>query len=153
MSDVVNLTDICDAIETTLAAATGLARSESYDELSEGMQDTPALQVYPESGSQDAATSTDRSTFRAGLQQEEAVIHADLYARQRSHIGEDMSSLVTMIDAMRAVLKAQKTGDAFGLANKGIKACTWSWQRVTFTYGDPGVHYIGARFTIRLRMF
>lgn len=151
MSTVFNLADICDAIETTLGAATGLARSQSYDELTDGMNDTPTLQVYPESGGQDVETSNDRTTFRAGCQQEEAVIHADLYARQRSDLGDDMWKLVTMIDAIRTVLKAQQTKPYFGTLS--IKAFSWTWQRVTFVYGDPQLPYVGARFILRIRMF
>lgn len=153
MSDVINVSAICDAIEATLSTAAGLARSQSYDELTEGMNDTPTLQVYPESGGQDVTTNTDRTTFRAGLQQEEIVINADLYARQRSHIGEDMAQLVTSLDAIRAVLKIQKTGNYFGMADKGIKAFAWTWQRVIFTYGESAQKYVGVRFVLTLRMF
>jgi hypothetical protein len=37
---------INDAIEDKLGAAMGLARSQTYDELTDGMTDTPTLQVY-----------------------------------------------------------------------------------------------------------
>ena len=42
----ITLAQICNAVETTLGAATGLTYTQSYNELKEGMNDTPTLQVY-----------------------------------------------------------------------------------------------------------
>lgn len=148
----ITLAQICDAIESTLDNATTLKRSQSYDELTEGIQDLPLLQVYPESGFQSAASSTDRHTFGGSGtpgRQTEFVIHADYYARQRAHIGEDMADLVDGIDAMQAVFEGQNQKDYFGLA--GIQAFSWRWDRVTWTYAD--IQYMGARFTITVRVF
>ena len=151
MSAFVAIADICNAVESTLSAAAGLARSQSYNELTEGMNDTPTLQVYPESGAQDIGTANDRTTFKAGVQQEEIVVNADVYVRQRSQIAEDMGALVTQLDAIRTVLKAQKEGDHFGLV--GIRQFSWTWQRVIFEYGDPLLRYVGFRVIIRIRMY
>ena len=142
---------VCDAIESTLGAAASLARSQSYNELTEGMNDAPTLQVYPEEGSQDPTGNTDRSTFKAGVRQTELTIHADLYARQRSNIGEDMAKLVTCLDEFVTIFEAQDAKPYFGLV--GIKAFSWSWSRVVFQYGDPGQSYMGARFIVRVRIF
>jgi len=147
----ITIAQICDAIETALGAATGLARSESYDELTDGIHDLPMLQVYPESGNQDAFTSTDRTTFRGGVRQTGIMIHADLYAQQRAHIGEDMKALVDSIDAITNIFEAQDTKPYFDL--EGIKAFRWRWERVTFVYGDPQLTYVGARFYIEVRVF
>lgn len=147
----ITIAQICDAIEETLGAATGITRSESYDELTEGIHDLPMLQVYPENGNQDAFTSTDRTTFRGGVRQTSLMIHADLYAQQRAHIGEDMKKLVDSIDAITDVFEAQDTKPYFGL--DGIKAFRWRWERVTFVYGDPQSNYVGARFFIEVRVF
>ncbi len=155
----ITLAQIVDAIEDTLDAATTLATSQTYDELTEGMQDTPTLQVYPESNEQVSADSgTDRRTFggKGGVENKPVrekvyVIHADYYARQRSHMGEDMTALVDGIDAMEDVLEDEDTGPFFGL--DGIKALTWSWSRVTFIYGDEMIRYVGARFIIRVWVF
>lgn len=147
----VSIAEICDAITETLTPAVGLARAQSYDELSEGMNDLPALQVYPEMGNQDPSGNADRTTFRAAVRQTELTIFADYYARQRSHIGEDMAALVSGIDAIVDELEKQDTKPYFGL--EGIKAFSWSFRRVTFVYGDPQVSYIGARFEIKVRVF
>ena len=147
----ITLGQILDAISNVLGAATGLAVNQHYDELTEGINDQPLLQVYPESGSQDLTGNVDRTTFQAMTRQTDLLINADLYARQRSHIGEDMNILVDMIDAMMTELEKQKTKPYFGL--DGIKGYHWSWQRVTFNYGDALTPHIGARFTIWVRVF
>lgn len=142
---------ILDAIEATLSVAPTLARSMSYDELTEGINDTPLLQVYPESGDQDPAGNTDRTTFKAGVRQTNLTINCDYYAQQRKHIGEDMAALVDGIDAMTTIFEAQDTKPYFGL--DGIKAFHWAWQHVTFEYGEASIKYVGARFTLTLRVF
>ncbi len=148
----ITLAQICDAIESTLDNATTVVRSESYDELTEGIHDLPMLQVYPESGEQDIAGATDRSTFggRGDPQrQTEFVIIADYYANQRSHIGEDMAALVNGIDAIQNVFEGQDKKPYFGLAY--LQAFHWRWERVTFTYAE--IDYIGARFYLTVRVF
>ena len=145
----ITLAELCDGIESALDDATTLARSQSYDELTEGIHDLPLLQVYPESGSQDPAGATDRTTFGAGVRQTEFVIHADYYARQRSHIGEDMAALVDGIDAMQDELEKQN-GTRFGFDDSNL-AFRWEWTRVQFTYNEA--NYMGARFIITVRVF
>jgi hypothetical protein len=147
----ITLGQILDAIEATLSAAPTLARSMSYDELTEGISDTPLLQVYPEAGDQDPTGNADRTTFRAGVRQTNITINCDYYAQQRKHIGEDMAALVDGLDAMTEIFESQDTKPYFAL--DGIKAFHWSWQRVTFDYGDPQISYVGARFTLLIRTF
>ncbi|NIP86511.1 MAG: hypothetical protein GTO03_13470 [Planctomycetales bacterium] len=158
----ITLAQIIDAVEDTLDGATTVVRSQSYDELTEGVHpaDMPLLQVYPEAnlGVDAGGGTSDRFTFggkggdeNTPLRQKEYAIHADYYAQQRSHIGEDMSALVDGIDAMETVLESQDVKNYFGLA--GIRSFTWSWSRVTFVYGDPQMSYVGARFVINVRVF
>lgn len=141
--------EMCDTIRDTLAAAPSVARAQSYDELTEGMQDQPAFQVYPE-GCEPVAvgSATHVNTFRGGIIRETHTIHVDYYARQRSHIGEDMAAIVEGVDEIVPILEAE-TCPPFGLS--GIKTFQWSWARVVFEYG--GVQYMGARFTIMLSTF
>ena len=148
----ITLAQICDAIETTLGAATTVTRSQSHDELTEGIHDLPMLQVYPENGYQDAGGATERTTFGGAgnpVRQTEFTIHADYYARQRSHIGEDMAALVDGIDALQNVLEGQDQKPYFDLV--GIKAFSWRWDRVTFIYASED--YVGARFALTVRVF
>src|SRR3990167_4602284 len=129
----ITLAQILDAITSTLSAATTLSRAQSYDEMTDGMNDLPTLQVYPETNEQDISGN------------------ADYYAQQRRHLGEDMAALVNGMDDMANVIEQQDTKPYFGL--DGIKAFHWSWRRVTFVYGDPQLSYVGARFTITVRVF
>lgn len=157
----ITLNQIVDAVETTLSTATTLVRSQSYDELTEGIQpaDCPLLQVYWESLSPVSTDSgTDRRSFGGGggientpLRDKAIVIHADYYARPRSHIAEDMQAVVDGADALIDVLETQDTTPFFGL--EGIKSFQWQATRVTFVYGDPQTPYSGARFVITLRVF
>lgn len=147
----ITLAQILDAVEASLSAAPTLARSMSYDELTEGINDTPLLQVYPEAGDQDPSGNADRTSFQAGIRQTNLTINCDYYAQQRKHIGEDMAALVDGIDAMTNIFEAQDKKPYFALV--GIKAFHWSWQRVVFNYGDPNINYVGARFTLTIRVF
>lgn len=154
----VNLSTIVDAIAVTLGAAAGVRRTQSYDELTEGVQDMPLLQVYPQSGSTSEGRENDRITFGNSSGQEHRkrgfyTIHADLYARQRSHIGEDMGKLVPMITAIETVLEAQRGPLYFGLPDNSIQSFRWRWERVIFVYGDNEIKYYGARFYIDVWTF
>lgn len=111
----ITLVQILDAINDTLGAAAGMARSESYDELTEGIHDLPMLQVYPESCEQDPSGAVDRTAFRGGVRQTYFMINADLYAQQRAHIGEDMAKLVAMLDTMQDVFEEQDYPPYFDL--------------------------------------
>lgn len=136
---------ILDAIESTLAANSLLKRAMKFDELTEGANDLPMIQVYPEAGEQDAGNENDRTTFGGGVRQTKFTVNVDLYARQRSQLAEDMAKLVALIDEMQTILDAQD-GTPFNLPD--INAFHWTWQRVTFVYGDPQVSYVGARYVI-----
>jgi hypothetical protein len=147
----VTLAEICDGIETTLGAASGISSSKSYDELTEGIpaMDCPRLQVHPARGGCDSPGKADRTTFQAGVQQTLVVVYADLYARLRSQLDEDMKATVDETDALIDVLQAQERPPFFGVA--GIKAFRWEWKRATFSYAEE--RYMGARFTLNIRIF
>lgn len=153
----VTVAQICDAIDATLGevlvASGDLVVSQNYDELTEGMNDERVLQIYPEEQSPvSIGSGTQKLTFSsAPYIDEEIIINADYYARQRSHMGEDMAQLVSGIDAIRANLKTQNCPNPFSLT--GIATFQWSWRRVVFEYGGPELRYIGARFRLVLRTF
>ena len=150
---VPTLVQICDAVEASLSAATGLTNSQPYDELTEAMVDLPMLQVYPDDGTMDARMSNDRTSFKAGVRQTGFTILADLYARQRgAGIGEEMGALVPLIDAIMDVFRAQDTKPYFAL--EGLQSFgPVTFRRVNFVYGDPQTNYVGARFTIPVLVF
>lgn len=159
-ASTVTVAQICTAIHDTLGAdleAAGvLTDTQDYNELTEGMNDEKILQIYPQEESPVSVNSeTQKITFQQSgstpFIDEEIIIHADYYTRQRAHLGEDMGILVAGIDAIRANLKTQNCPNPFDLT--GIANFQWSWQRVIFEYGAPELRYIGARFRLVLRTF
>lgn len=148
------LGDIVKAIGTTLGAAASLRRTEQYDGLTEGIHEYPLLQVYPAGMTGSSwGSQTDRSTFKGPVggvvvhhSEKEYTIHADLYARQRSHIDEDMEQLVDTVNEFEDILDTQEC-PFFGRSD--LYSFHWSWQQVTFDYG--GVGFLGARFIITVR--
>ena len=145
----ITLTQICQAIETTLSPA--VTYTQTASEMKDGMADQPTLQVYPQSGTSSPPQNTDRSSFQANVRQQEIIVYADLYATPRSEIGEDFALLLPLIDAMIDEIEKQDTKPYFGLI--GIKAFRWDWLRATFQYNDLTQQYAGARFTFYLRVF
>lgn len=143
------------AVRNTLATATVIADDQgvAHDvtQMKEGMPDRHTLQVYPTEGQTNVTGNTDRASFGAEVRHTETIIHADYYARQRSHLGEDLTAMVDGIDALIAVLETQKRAPLFGESD--IKSFRWRWEYVTFVYGDPEVKYAGVRFFITLTLF
>lgn len=147
----VTLAALLNGVETTLSAAAGLQTSTAFDEMTEGIAslDCPRLEVYPERGTTDPSGTTDRTSFTACIQQSVIIFHADLYARQRSEMGEDMAAVVTLLDQLIPILEAQERPPFFGV--DGIKAFRWRWNRAVFLRAEA--RYVGARFTIELRVY
>lgn len=144
--------EICDSIATTLGAATGIVRTQSYDELQDAPGDLPCLQVYPKLGHTDAFTSNSRTTFKSVRRTAEMEFNADVLCRQRSHLDLDYSSVITMQDAVQQELEGEKTKPFFG--NAEVMDFWWSWEVMDFQRGGPGgeVHYLGVRFVITVRV-
>ncbi len=143
----ITLAQLLDAVKDTLETATGLNTAQSYDQLTESLNDFPVLQITPEAETVGGGGDTDQVTFGPDpARHHEYTIHADLYAGPRAHIGQDISTLVGMIDAIRVVLLSEAT-IIFGLS--GIDYRDWSWSRVTFIYNEERI-YVGARFVITL---
>jgi hypothetical protein len=148
---VVSVYDLVDAIRNTLQFAPGVQEAQANDTLAESVY-APMLQVYPDSGSASAGGATDRKTFGANrLQVEDLIINVDVYARQRSHIGEDMAASTRLADAVRGVLHQQLTPPFFG--HEHIRSFRWRWQRVTFEYGDPQLRYAGIQFVLTVQVY
>ena len=153
------ITEIADAIADTLATAMGIKSKQSYDELSEGInnKDCPLIQVYLESLQMDPEGSDDRSSFggRAPvkpLRQKLLAYHVDLYTSRRNHIAQNWAEVHRNVDAILAVLETQDRKPYFTL--DGIKA----WQlesanRAMLDYGGPDLLYPGFRFVLSIRVF
>ena len=147
------IADLIVAIAATLGAASSLVRTQyagttaDGSRLTEGMDDVPLLQVYPEANTTtDWTGETDRVSLSGKHSIKEYLIHADLLARQRSHIDEDMAQLVTSIDELEDILDTQ-VYPLFGRSY--ITSFQWSWHRVVFRYAN--IDYVGARFVLVIR--
>lgn len=145
----ITLTQICDAIATTLGAATGLTYTQSIDEITEGMVDMPAIQVYWEALTQDPGGGTDRRTMVGGKRVTVITIHVDLYAEQRAHVGQNLQTATDLVDAINDVFEQQDTKPYFGL--DGIQAFQWNATRAIFDYA--GHSFMGTRFVLTVTVF
>lgn len=148
----ITIQQMCEAVRDTLKVAAHLKKAQTYRELSEGIHDTPLLQVYWESLEQDTMnTSADRTTFKGGGRQTEVVIYGDLYARPRSDLAEGMDKTAVVGEEFITILEAQDTKPYFGLV--GIKAFHWRLERAIFSYGNEETKFDGARLILTLRVF
>ncbi len=142
--------EIADLITTTLGAAAAVVVSQSANQLTEGLHELPAIQVYPTRWEVDIAQETDRSSFGAGIRQTELVFIVDVYAHRRTELAEDMGTMMTVTDEIDALLDAQ-VSSLFG--NADIKAFHWFAELASFEYGGSNVRYTGARYTITIEVF
>ena len=149
----ITLMQVCDAVADTLEHAAGMTRTQSYNELTEGINsgDLPLLQVYFESFLMDQQDGlTDRTSFQAAVRQVPFLIRADVFATQRGNIGQDISRTTEIADDVLDILQGQDTKPYFGLV--GIKAWNLhSAQRVTFEYADA--KYPGIRFELMIWVY
>jgi len=154
----VTLMDICDGIAATFdglmvtlnagAPAVPLI-AQSYDELTEGLHDTPTVHVYPMTGSTDYTSDVDRYTFGGTRKATEYEFRLMAFARPRSHIGEDMEATVRLWDAIETVLEDIEC-DYFGIAD--IRNIAWSiGPPVDIPYG--GADYVGFEVRLIVRFF
>jgi len=163
----ISLMDICDGIADTFDGLVVTLNSgspavaliaQSYDALTEGQQDCPTIQVWPTDSDVDAATDTDRTTFKGCIKHGSYLWSVRGFARQRSHLGEDMEAAVRLWDALEAVLEEEgtdcvaSTGTCTFFGIEGVRGISWTGQlpRV-WNYG--GVDYVGFEITIRTEVF
>ena len=164
----VSLMDICDGIAAafrgqmvTLNAGSVAVPliAQSYDQLTEGQQDTPTLQVAPTSSLVDAATDTDRTTFKGCIKHGRYQFPIRGFARPRSHLGEDMEAAVRMWDVCEAILEEEgtdcvaATGTCTFFGVPEIKGISWFGElpRLWIDYG--GADYVGFEITIIVEVF
>jgi hypothetical protein len=163
----ISLMDICDGIAAafhglvvTLNAGSPAVPiiAQSYDNLTEGQQDCPTIQVYPTDSLVDSQNETDRTTFKGCMKNGWYIFPVRGFARQRSHLGEDMEAAVRMWDACEAILEeegtdcAASTGACTFFGVPGIRNIRWSGRcPATWNYG--GVDYAGFELTIELEVF
>jgi len=157
----VTIIEIRDGIRDTLEDATGVIRAQAGSGttgITEGVQgaDMPLVQVYWER-SYAEEEETRYATYGGHVQTTVHEFHADVYAAQRSHIGENLQQVDTMASAIIVALQAERTAPLFGVTDDGdeaaVKAFSWTADRSSFIYGAPETPYPGIRFVIRVWVF
>jgi len=145
--------DICHQVGGALRRTAGIKQVQVLEEITEGVPETPLLQVYIQDSEVDVQAETERTTFGAGVRQTLVTVQVDGYARQRSHVGQDMGAQVAMMDAIDDVLSGEVDKPYFGL--QGIQAFHWRLERVTFQFGDqtPGGAYAGVMGEISIYVY
>lgn len=126
--------------------------SKNYDEIPEGIKNTPLLIISW--ANQVTGNATDRATFRAGVRITDITFYCDLYLSQRSWSYKIFPETYRLLNKIEQVLIAQEVKPYFGLDT--IKSYQWSVERATFEYesNDQTTHqYPGVRFTINVRLF
>jgi hypothetical protein len=152
---IVTIGAICDAVADTLSTTAGIERTQSYDELTEGMNTWPTLQVYPDNWEVSFESETDRLSFVdavtgiPGHRQTHITLILDLVVRPRSQLAEDWRAAVDLASALHDKLDEEGACPHFGL--DGIRSFRWSAQRVLYPYAQ--MRYVGFRFTLELRIF
>ena len=148
--NIPTLKEILDAIAVNLRLIPEVEDTvQGHDELGEGMNDYPAIQIYPEEGEPNITGSTAQLTFGAKTRVERILINVDVFAKQRADLGEDMAAVVTIFDKIRTHLKGIKEKPYFGL--EGIQAFDWKWERTVFEYA--GNKYMSLRFVLTVYTF
>lgn len=146
----ITIATINNAITSELKTASGIPYTQSFDQMTEGIQDTPLLRIYPTAGEQDPGTETDRTSLDGKVKQSTLTFQADLYVIQRHEVGEDMALLIPWIDKIYDSLELQ-TRPIFGI--EALRAFWWNWAGIIFSYGRPEQKFVGARFTLNFRIF
>ena len=156
----VTLPDIVDAVADKLRTATVLMPGElvaraftvqSYNELTEAIQDLPTIQVYPEVETVDVNGTTDRTTLKVGTQHAQVVITIRTFARQRSHLADDMAAAVVCWDAVDTILEDVSTDCLPFFDLTGIRAFNWTATFTPFTYAN--VTYAGVEHVLTLEVY
>lgn len=145
----VTLTEMCAAIAHDLKMSQKVKRVMEPREMKESVEDLPLVQLYPQTIEGSGDSQTDRSTFRAGVRERQVVLQIDVFARPRSHIGEDMQATLEVADGVIDRLDQQQGAPYFGLA--GFKSFKWSAERAPIVNNE--ITYMGMRFTLTLTLF
>lgn len=154
----VTIAELITAIKDTLSVAEDLVAAFGHTELPEGITDPATMVVYwQDSEWVSIAGTSDRITFGGGrgdgtpVPTRESVLnfHVDIFAVQRSFLGENMEDVITLTDQVWDIFDAQNSRPYFG--NDSIKAFRWKAQRWDEDYDNR--LYMGSRFLIELEIF
>jgi hypothetical protein len=150
----ITIAQINSAIHDTFANnLTTIDYTQDYDNLTEGLANTPLLQVYWNTlNPVSEGSSTDRRTFSGGskpIRTKRYLFNVDLYLDPRSDIDRNFSQMLPIVDEINDILEEQDEQPYFGLA--GIQSYTWSCQRGNIEYAQ--VLYPVVQWVIEIYVF
>lgn len=142
------LMSICDAIAAALEDVTGIARVQSYDKLTGGMNTYPTAQVYVEDVR--PVSDTQMDALQRGIQRLSITVHVDILCAQANGpgIGEVHGKMTEIFEDVVTMFQQQKR-PYFSL--DGIKRMTWHGYRAVFQYAN--FFYPSLRFVLTLETF
>lgn len=151
----ITIAQINSAIHDTFANnLTTIDYTQDYDSLTEGLANTPLLQVYWNSlNPVSEGSSTDRRSFSGAgakpIRTKRFLFNADLYLDPRSDIDRNFTQMLPIVDEINNILENQDNEPYFGLVN--IKSYTWSCQRGNIDYAQ--ISYPVVQWVIEIYVF
>lgn len=154
----VTRSELITAIKDTLAVAEDIQVAFGHTELPESITDPATMMVYWTDDEWTSISGTsDRLTFGGGKGDNTPVptretvqnFHVDIFAVQRSFLGENMEDVINLTDQVDEILCGIISPPYFGHA--AIKSFRWRAQRWDENYDNH--LYMGSRFRIEVEVF
>ncbi len=142
-----------DAVKKVVEGVPRFKQVQANESLAETISEVPLVQIYLERR-ENQIGNTDRTGFggsrklsnESPIRVKRTTIFVDVYARQRSNIGDDVAAVQDLADEVDEAFEQLDNKPYFGL--EGIGAFKYRLERVTFDYNN--VKYAGLRFTLEL---
>jgi hypothetical protein len=145
--------DVLKAIAETLEAELPDVRVQTLEELSDGYQDLPMLQVHWMGDVVDPwSRQTDRTTFQGLLKQVEKEVELWVFSHSESLVGENAQVNAQRMDELTYVLLLQGTTLFGTTGSPKIRSFRFRATPVRWTL-QRGHAVVGARVTLTLRIF
>ncbi|MCP4713438.1 MAG: hypothetical protein GY869_32815 [Planctomycetes bacterium] len=146
---------ICTTIKTWIdeldnaTIANGLKVVQNFDELTEGMNSTPAAQVYWNDLGVDSLTNTTMQTLQHSRRNRDLTFNIDIFTGDRNHLHLNMAEQVRWADLLWDKLEEQDQCYAF--SDPAINIMNIEVRRVLFDYAT--VMYPGVQAVLTVRVF
>jgi hypothetical protein len=145
-------TDIATALAGIVTASEDTIIVHNYNQIKEGMNDYPLLQVYPDALEVDSRNETDAVTLSKAVRNHSLTVNLDVYAHTRNQIDENMQDVVECWDAVEDRLEDVTSGAGCPIFDQPlIRNIHWTVERATFPYATQ--EYAGVRFVLVMEIF
>lgn len=146
---------ICTVIKTWMdeldnaTIANGFKVVQNFDELTEGMNSTPAVQIYWDDLAIDSLTNTTMQTLEHSRRNRDLTFNIDIFTGDRNNLHLNMAEQVRWADLLWDKLEEKDQCNAF--SDAAINVVNIEVQRVLFDYAT--VTYPGVRAVLTVRVF